>query len=243
MFGVQRLADFSVALSINPWVSVSDWTGNGSPLCHTERMLSTANSVGMRIGDNYDWSYTGFLKVTNSLVLYNYRDLFLKTWNSANGSSWDTNSPRRESSSSDNPNLSSSVRVHCRSEISCNRLTASSDILSDPGLQARRLDFEQRDEAVHLGLLRGELRQNPGEPERIVAQLRSRPVVSGGRRVALIEDEVDHIEHRRQPGRAVVPARDLEGNARLAQRPLGPDDALGNGRFGDEKGSGDLVGR
>jgi hypothetical protein len=67
-------------------------TGNNSPLCNAERMLSTANSVGLRIGDNYTWSYTGYLNVTNSLVLYNYRDVFLKTWNSASGSTWDTNS-------------------------------------------------------------------------------------------------------------------------------------------------------
>ena len=67
-------------------------TGNDSPLCNAERILSTANSVGLRIGDNYNWSYTGYLNVTNSLVLYNYRDMFLKTWNSATGSTWDTNS-------------------------------------------------------------------------------------------------------------------------------------------------------
>ena len=67
-------------------------TGGNSPLCNAERILSTANSVGMRIGDNYNWSYDGFLQVTNSLILYNYRDMFLKTWNSATGSSWDTNS-------------------------------------------------------------------------------------------------------------------------------------------------------
>ena len=67
-------------------------SGANSPLCNAERILSTANSVGLRVGDNYNWSYTGFLQVTNSLVLYNYRDLFLKTWNSPSGSSWDTNS-------------------------------------------------------------------------------------------------------------------------------------------------------
>jgi hypothetical protein len=67
-------------------------TGNDSPLCNADRILSTANSVGLRIGDNYNWSYTGFLNVTNSLVLHNYRDVFLKTWNSATGSTWDTNS-------------------------------------------------------------------------------------------------------------------------------------------------------
>lgn len=67
-------------------------TGNDSPLCNAERLLSTANSVGLRIGDNYNWSYTGYLNVTNSLILHNYRDVFLKTWNAATGSTWDTNS-------------------------------------------------------------------------------------------------------------------------------------------------------
>ena len=66
-------------------------TGDGSPICNAERILSTANSVGMRIGDNYDWNYTGYLNVTNSMVLNNYRDLFIKTWNAVK-TGWDTNS-------------------------------------------------------------------------------------------------------------------------------------------------------
>jgi hypothetical protein len=49
------------------------------------------NAVGARIGDNYNWQYLGFLNVTNSVILHNYRNIFLKTWNSP-GSSWDTNS-------------------------------------------------------------------------------------------------------------------------------------------------------
>lgn len=66
-------------------------TGSDSPLVYAERMLSTANSVGLRTGDNYDWSYNGHLNVTNSLILYNYRDVFLKTWN-ATDTGWQTNS-------------------------------------------------------------------------------------------------------------------------------------------------------
>jgi len=69
------------------------WTqgsADGSPDCFAERLLSTANSVGARFGDNYDWTYYGRLRITNSLILHNHRDVFAKTWNTS-GSSWNTN--------------------------------------------------------------------------------------------------------------------------------------------------------
>ncbi len=75
---------------------------------------------------------------------------------------------------------------------------------------------------------------------RILAEGRSHPVVTGGRRVALVEDEV-HLEHRRQTGGELRPAGDLEGDARLG--PLGPDDSLGDGRLRDEECTRDLLGR
>lgn len=62
-----------------------------SPRCFADGLFSTANAVGARFGDNYDWSYNGFLRLTNCLLLYNYRDIFLKTWNDV-GSGWQTNS-------------------------------------------------------------------------------------------------------------------------------------------------------
>jgi hypothetical protein len=68
----------------------TEGTADGSPNCFAERLLSTANSVGARFGDNYNWSYYGYLRITNSLVLNNYRDVFARTWNTS-GSSWDTN--------------------------------------------------------------------------------------------------------------------------------------------------------
>jgi hypothetical protein len=67
---------------------------DGSPNVFAERLLTTANSVGARFGDNYTSigsGFNGFLRLTNSLDLYNYRDIFLKTWNNP-GSGWQTNS-------------------------------------------------------------------------------------------------------------------------------------------------------
>ena len=113
----------------------------------------------------------------------------------------------------------------------------------DARARARRLDLHQRDEAVHLRLLRRELGQDAAEAQRVLAERRPHPVVAGGRRVALVEDEVDDLEHRRQPRGELVAARHLERDLRLGQRPLGADDALGDGRLRDEERARDLLGR
>ncbi|MBI5386525.1 MAG: immunoglobulin domain-containing protein [Verrucomicrobia bacterium] len=55
-------------------------SSDGSPDVFAERMLSTGNSVGARFGDNYDWDYWGTLRVTNSLILNNYRDIWGLNW-------------------------------------------------------------------------------------------------------------------------------------------------------------------
>ncbi|MEW6160966.1 MAG: hypothetical protein AB1813_26350, partial [Verrucomicrobiota bacterium] len=55
-------------------------TGANSPNCFAERLFTTANAVGARFGDNYDWTYNGFLRITNSLALYNYRDVWGMNW-------------------------------------------------------------------------------------------------------------------------------------------------------------------
>ena len=56
-----------------------------SPLVRGERVLSTANCVGTRYGDNYTGTTglglkNGFLTATNSLFLYNYRDVWGQVW-------------------------------------------------------------------------------------------------------------------------------------------------------------------
>ncbi len=102
-----------------------------------------------------------------------------------------------------------------------------------PHARARRLDFHQRDQAVDLGLLRNEFDQDTPETQRVLAERRSHPVVTSGRGVALVEDEVDDLKHRRQPVGKLLSARSLEGNARLGECPLCADDALGNRRLRD----------
>ncbi|MBM4027722.1 MAG: hypothetical protein FJ280_20330 [Planctomycetes bacterium] len=54
--------------------------GYGAPDVNAVHCLSTANAVGARFGDNYDWTYKGFLTVRDSLLLFNHRDLWGRAW-------------------------------------------------------------------------------------------------------------------------------------------------------------------
>jgi hypothetical protein len=60
-------------------------TGANSPLVDASNLLSTANSVGARLGDNYTGTTglglkNGFLTITNSFILNNYRDVWGQVW-------------------------------------------------------------------------------------------------------------------------------------------------------------------
>ena len=106
--------------------------------------------------------------------------------------------------------------------------------------QARGLDLHQRHEPVDLGFARRQLGQHAPEPQRLLAQVLARPVVAGGGRVALVEDEVDDLEHGGEPRRQLLAARHLERHLRLGERALGPHDPLRDGALGDEEGACDL---
>ncbi len=54
--------------------------GFGSPDVNAVHCLATANAVGARFGDNYDWSYRGFLTVSDCLLLFNQRDVWGRAW-------------------------------------------------------------------------------------------------------------------------------------------------------------------
>jgi len=54
--------------------------GWGSPQVDADHCLSTANLIGTRHGDNYDWDYDGTLKLRNSLILYNEKNIFGFNW-------------------------------------------------------------------------------------------------------------------------------------------------------------------
>ena len=94
-----------------------------------------------------------------------------------------------------------------------------------------------------LRLAREQLRDEAAEAERIQAKGRPHPVVAGGRRVTLVEDEVDHLKHRPEPGLEVARRGDLERNVRSGQGPFRADDPLRDGRLGYEEGAPDLVRR
>ncbi len=108
--------------------------------------------------------------------------------------------------------------------------------------QARGLDLHQRNEAVHFGLLRHELGQDAAQAQGVLAQRGTRPVLPRRRGVPLVEHEIDHLEHRRQPVRELARPRHLERHARLGERALGAHDALRDRGLGHEEGAGDLVG-
>ena len=67
---------------------------------------------------------------------------------------------------------------------------------TDPRPRSRRLDLHQGDESVDLCFLRGELGQDATEAKGVLTKGRSHPILSGRRRVALVEHEVDDLEHR-----------------------------------------------
>lgn len=55
-------------------------SGAASPDVFADHCLSLGNEIGARFGDNYDWSYDGFLRVTNSFLLFNHRDVWGMNW-------------------------------------------------------------------------------------------------------------------------------------------------------------------
>ncbi len=75
----------SVLMNCGQGIEAGWSTGVNSPLVFASNLLSTANSVGARYGDNYSGTTglglkTGFLTVTNSFILYNYRDVWGQVW-------------------------------------------------------------------------------------------------------------------------------------------------------------------
>jgi len=93
---------------------------------------------------------------------------------------------------------------------------------------------------LDLGLARHQRCEDPSEAQRIRAQRRADPVLAGARRVALVEHQVEHLEHRRQALSELVSGRDLKWHARLRECALGANYALRDRALGDEKRARDL---
>ena len=84
--------------------------------------------------------------------------------------------------------------------------------------------------------------EHAGHAQRFVAELRAQPVVAARGGIALVENEIDDLEHRSEPLREFLAARRLVGEPGFRQRALGAHDALGDGRLRREEGARDLVG-
>ncbi len=80
--GPYRLAQMDQTVIVNCGQGIEAGYGMSpdSPIIHAQRILATGCAVGLRFGDNYNWGYPGFLQVTNSLILYNQRDVWGMTW-------------------------------------------------------------------------------------------------------------------------------------------------------------------
>lgn len=73
-----RAADITDTVTLNCGQGIE--CGFGAPDVTADRCFSTANAVGARFGDNYNWTYNGFLTVSNSLLLFNVRDVWGRAW-------------------------------------------------------------------------------------------------------------------------------------------------------------------
>jgi hypothetical protein len=83
--GRQTWSYDSVLMNCGQGIECGWSTGANSPLCYGARLLSLGNSIGARYGDNYTGTTglglkTGFLTVTNSILLNNYRDVWGQVW-------------------------------------------------------------------------------------------------------------------------------------------------------------------
>ena len=54
--------------------------GYGAVTGRIDHCLMLAGAVGVRFGDNYNWTYYGFMSATNSILINNHRDVWGMTW-------------------------------------------------------------------------------------------------------------------------------------------------------------------
>ncbi len=90
--------------------------------------------------------------------------------------------------------------------------------------------------------VRSELGEYAAETEGVFAECRAEPVVADRGGVAFVEDEIDNFKNGGEARSAVRATGNLERNLRFSKSALGAHDALGDGRLGDEEGTGDFIG-
>lgn len=76
--GTGKIANHTRSVFINCGQALE--AGYNGPTGNLFHCLATANLSGARFGDNYNWTYAGFLRATNSLLIHNYRDVWGMNW-------------------------------------------------------------------------------------------------------------------------------------------------------------------
>ena len=91
-------------------------------------------------------------------------------------------------------------------------------------------------------LLRHQHPQQPPETDGFGAEIRPYERSASGRRIALVEHQIDHSQHCVQPLRHILGVGHRIRNARIANLPLRAHESLRHRRWGYQKRAGDLVG-
>ena len=103
------------------------------------------------------------------------------------------------------------------------------------------MDLHQRNESLHLRVVRSELCEDAAKTQRLIAERGPDPGLARGGGIALVEDQVDHFEDGREARETLESDRDFETHARLGERPLRSNDPLGDGRGRNEERACDLL--
>ena len=99
------------------------------------------------------------------------------------------------------------------------------------------MEPHEGEEAEDLRLVGHEARDQRGEPLGVAGQLAALGDLPGRREVALVEDQVEDAEHLAQPCRQLGGIGHAIGDPRVADLPLGADEALRDRRLGHEEGA------
>ena len=101
-------------------------------------------------------------------------------------------------------------------------------------------EHEQREQPEHLCLVRHQLGEQSGEPDRLGAQIVARQRIATARRVSLVVDQVDDGEYGSEPIGELRVFRDAIRDVGGANLPLRAYEALCHRRLRHEKRPGDL---
>ena len=110
----------------------------------------------------------------------------------------------------------------------------------DPRRAAGVVEEHEGEHAQRLGLVRHEAAQDPTQADGLGGQVAPNQVGPRGGRIPLVEEEVEHRQHRGRPFHQPMGRRHGERNAGMADLPFGPHEPLGHRCLGHEEGPGDL---